>query len=89
MGRICSTPGRCPADAFKLMNRRRSLLARGFRPRHVATHLRRGLHSARKSCKAHLHMLEEAAKRDHRKLGREMDLFHMQEEAPGQSLLAP
>ena len=35
--------------------------------------------------KAHLHMLEEAAKRDHRKLGREMDLFHMQEEAPGQS----
>ena len=29
-------------------------------------------------------MLEEAAKRDHRKLGKEMDLFHMQEEAPGQ-----
>jgi threonyl-tRNA synthetase len=28
-------------------------------------------------------MLEEAAKRDHRKLGREMDLFHLQEEAPG------
>lgn len=34
--------------------------------------------------KAHLTMLEEAALRDHRKLGREMDLFHMQEEAPGQ-----
>ena len=33
--------------------------------------------------KAHLHMLEEAEKRDHRKLGREMDLFHFQEEAPG------
>ncbi len=31
----------------------------------------------------HLHMLEEAAKRDHRKLGRELDLFHMQEEAAG------
>lgn len=31
----------------------------------------------------YLHMLEEAAKRDHRKLGREMDLFHMQEEAVG------
>jgi threonyl-tRNA synthetase len=31
----------------------------------------------------HLHMLEEAAKRDHRKLGREMDLFHIQEEAVG------
>ena len=32
---------------------------------------------------AHLHRLEEAAKRDHRRLGREMDLFHFQEEAPG------
>jgi threonyl-tRNA synthetase len=32
---------------------------------------------------AHLHMLEEAEKRDHRKLGREMDLFHFQEEGPG------
>jgi len=31
----------------------------------------------------HLHMLEEAEKRDHRKLGRHLDLFHMQEEAPG------
>ncbi|MGB3626042.1 MAG: threonine--tRNA ligase, partial [Henriciella sp.] len=39
--------------------------------------------------KAHLHMLEEAAKRDHRKLGREMDLFHMQEEAPGQVFWHP
>ncbi len=32
---------------------------------------------------AYLKMLEEAEKRDHRKLGREMDLFHFQEEAPG------
>ena len=37
----------------------------------------------RDDLKAHLTMLEEAAKRDHRKLGREMDLFHLQEEAPG------
>ena len=37
-----------------------------------------------KELKAHLHMLEEAAKRDHRKLGRELDLFHFQEEAIGQ-----
>lgn len=36
-----------------------------------------------KELDAHLHMLEEAEKRDHRKLGREMDLFHMQEEAVG------
>lgn len=31
----------------------------------------------------HLHQIEEAEKRDHRKLGREMDLFHVQEEATG------
>ncbi len=36
-----------------------------------------------KELDAHLHMLEEAEKRDHRKIGREMDLFHMQEEATG------
>ncbi len=33
--------------------------------------------------KVYLHQLEEAEKRDHRRLGREMDLFHFQEEAPG------
>ncbi|SPK72701.1 threonyl-tRNA synthetase [Cupriavidus taiwanensis] len=32
---------------------------------------------------AYLHMLEEAEKRDHRKLGKTLDLFHLQEEAPG------
>ncbi|MGC9269393.1 threonine--tRNA ligase [Acidiphilium sp.] len=32
---------------------------------------------------AHLHQLEEAERRDHRKIGRQMDLFHMQEEAVG------
>ena len=37
----------------------------------------------RDDLKAHQVMLEEAAKRDHRKLGREMELFHLQEEAPG------
>ena len=36
-----------------------------------------------KELKAHLTRLEEAEKRDHRKLGKEMDLFHFQEEAPG------
>jgi len=36
-----------------------------------------------KDLKKHLLMLEEAEKRDHRKLGREMNLFHFQEEAPG------
>ena len=36
-----------------------------------------------KKLKAYLNMLEEAEKRDHRRLGRELDLFHMQEEAVG------
>ncbi len=36
-----------------------------------------------KELKAHLTQLEEAAKRDHRRLGREMDLFHLQQEAVG------
>ena len=37
----------------------------------------------KKDLDAYLHMLEEAEKRDHRRLGREMDLFHQQEEAVG------
>ncbi len=74
--------GQLPADAFKLMavagaywrgDSNRPMLQRiygvGFR--------------TRDDLKAHLTMLEEAAKRDHRKLGREMALFHFQEEAPG------
>ena len=36
-----------------------------------------------KELNAYLHRLEEAEKRDHRKLAKEMDLFHFQEEAPG------
>lgn len=37
----------------------------------------------KKSLEDHLHRLEEAEKRDHRKLGKRLDLFHTQEEAPG------
>ncbi|MGB2130261.1 MAG: threonine--tRNA ligase, partial [Marinobacterium sp.] len=37
----------------------------------------------KKELKAYLHRLEEAEKRDHRKLGKQLNLFHMQEEAPG------
>jgi threonyl-tRNA synthetase len=36
-----------------------------------------------KALKAHLHNLAEAEKRDHRRIGRQLDLFHVQEEAPG------
>ena len=39
--------------------------------------------------KAYLFRLEEAERRDHRRLGREMDLFHMQEEAPGSAFWHP
>ena len=39
--------------------------------------------ASKEALDAHLHMLAEAEKRDHRRLGREMDLYHFQEEAPG------
>ena len=39
--------------------------------------------SSRKELDDYLHRLEEAEKRDHRKLGKEMDLFHFREESPG------
>ena len=42
-----------------------------------------------KGLKAHLARIEEAKKRDHRKLGREMDLFHVDEENPGQVFWHP
>jgi threonyl-tRNA synthetase len=37
----------------------------------------------RKQLEAYLHRLEEAEKRDHRRIGKDLDLFHLQEEAPG------
>jgi len=37
----------------------------------------------KKQLEAYLHRLEEAEKRDHRRIGKELDLFHLQEEAPG------
>ena len=43
----------------------------------------------KKQLKAYLHMLEEAEKRDHRRLGREMELFHIQEEAIGSAFWHP
>jgi len=42
-----------------------------------------------KALKAYLHQLEEAERRDHRRLGREMDLFHFQEEAAGSAFWHP
>ncbi|MCR8723050.1 threonine--tRNA ligase [Frigidibacter sp. ROC022] len=80
--------GQVPSDAFKLM----SVAGAYWRGDHRNQQLQRIYGVAfknREALKAHLTMLEEAAKRDHRKLGREMDLFHMQEEAPGQVFWHP
>ena len=80
--------GQLPADAFKLTHIAGAYwLGNATRPQ-----LQRIYGVAfrnRDDLKAHMTMLEEAAKRDHRKLGREMDLFHMQEEAPGQIFWHP
>ena len=80
--------GQVPVDAFKLM----SVAGAYWRGDSRNKQLQRIYGVAfknRDDLKAHLTMLEEAAKRDHRKLGREMDLFHMQEEAPGQVFWHP
>ena len=42
----------------------------------------------KKQLDEYLHRLEEAEKRDHRRIGKELDLFHLQEEAPGRGVLA-
>jgi threonyl-tRNA synthetase len=74
--------GQVPADAFKLMNVAGAYW-RGDSNRPMLQRIYGVAFRNREELKAHLTMLEEAAKRDHRKLGREMELFHFQEEAPG------
>ena len=80
--------GQLPADAFKLMSVAGAYW-RGDSDRAMLQRIYGVAFKNRDGLKAHLFMLEEAAKRDHRKLGREMDLFHMQEEAPGQVFWHP
>ncbi|MGO4916529.1 threonine--tRNA ligase [Pseudogemmobacter sp. W21_MBD1_M6] len=80
--------GQVPADAFKLMSVAGAYW-RGDSKRPMLQRIYGVAFQNRDDLKAHLTMLEEAAKRDHRKLGREMDLFHMQEEAPGQIFWHP
>ncbi|MFD1881133.1 threonine--tRNA ligase [Paracoccus pacificus] len=74
--------GQVPADAFKLTH-----VAGAYWLGDAARPMLQRIYGVafrnRDELKAHMTMLEEAAKRDHRKLGREMDLFHLQEEAPG------
>jgi threonyl-tRNA synthetase len=74
--------GKLDAEAFKLM-RVAGAYWRGDQNNAQLTRIYGTGWLNKKQLQAHLTRLEEAAKRDHRKLGREMDLFHLQEEAHG------
>ena len=80
--------GQLPADAFKLMSVAGAYW-RGDSKRQMLQRIYGVAFQNRDELKKYLTFLEEAEKRDHRKLGREMNLFHMQEEAPGQVFWHP
>ncbi|APX24832.1 MAG: threonine--tRNA ligase [Rhodobacteraceae bacterium] len=80
--------GQLPADAFKLMGVSGAYWF-GDVNRPMLQRVQGVAFRNRKDLQGYLNFLEEAAKRDHRRLGREMDLFHMQEEAPGQIFWHP
>ncbi|AYE86815.1 threonine--tRNA ligase [Sulfitobacter sp. D7] len=80
--------GQVPGDAFKLMSIAGAYW-RGDSDRAMLQRIYGVAFTGKEKLRAHLNMLEEAAKRDHRKLGKEMGLFHMQEEAPGQVFWHP
>ena len=77
-----------PGDSWKLMSIAGAYW-RGDSDRAMLQRIYGVAFQNKEQLRAHMNMLEEAAKRDHRKLGREMDLFHMQEEAPGQIFWHP
>jgi len=77
-----ASTGKLDPEAFKLM-RVAGAYWRGDQSNAQLTRIYGTGWLNKKQLKAHLTRLEEAAKRDHRKLGREMDLFHLQEEAHG------
>ena len=74
--------GQVPADAFKLM-KVAGAYWRGDSNRPQLQRIYGVAFQNRQALKDYLTFLEEAEKRDHRRLGREMELFHFQEEAPG------
>ncbi|TCP62891.1 threonyl-tRNA synthetase [Rhodovulum bhavnagarense] len=80
--------GQVPADAFKLM-KVAGAYWRGDSNRPMLQRIYGVAFRTRQELKDYLTFLEEAEKRDHRRLGREMELFHMQEEAPGQVFWHP
>jgi threonyl-tRNA synthetase len=69
-------------DAFKLM-KVAGAYWRGDHRNPMLTRIYGTAWHNKEELDAYLHMLEEAEKRDHRRLGRELDLFHFQEEGPG------
>ncbi len=77
-----ASTGKLDAEAFKLM-RVAGAYWRGDQKNAQLTRIYGTGWLNKKQLTAHLTRLEEAAKRDHRRLGREMDLFHLQEEAHG------
>jgi threonyl-tRNA synthetase len=74
--------GQVPADAFKLTHVAGAYWL-GDATRPMLQRIYGVAFRTRADLEAHLKMLEEAAKRDHRRIGKEMELFHLQEEAPG------
>ena len=74
--------GQVPADAFKLMSVAGAYW-RGDSSRPMLQRIYGVAFQTREALKAHLTFLEEAERRDHRRLGREMDLYHFEDVAPG------
>ena len=74
--------GQIPGDCFKLMS-----IAGAYWKGDSNNKMLQRIYGVafrnRDELKKYLNFLEEAQKRDHRKIGKEMELFHMQEEAPG------
>ena len=74
--------GQIPSDCFKLMS-----IAGAYWKGDSNNKMLQRIYGVafrnREELKKYLNFLEEAQKRDHRKIGKEMELFHMQEEAPG------
>ena len=74
--------GQVPGDCFKLMS-----IAGAYWKGDSSNKMLQRIYGVafknKEDLKQYLHFLEEAKKRDHRKLGKDMELFHMQEEAPG------
>ncbi len=80
--------GQVPGDSWKLMSVAGAYW-RGDSDRAMLQRIYGVAFQNKEKLREYLNFLEEAEKRDHRKLGREMDLYHMQEEAPGQVFWHP